>query len=106
MKALSIKPQYVARILSGQKRIELRSWPTKHRGPMLVCATLPDGHARCIVDITDCREYLPEDARAADSDYDPDEFLYAWIIGSVTAIAPFPVKGRLGLYEVALPSPS
>jgi hypothetical protein len=96
MKSLSVKPQYVRQMLAGQKTIELRSWPTKHRGPLLICATQPDGHARCVAEVLDCRPFAESDARAACSLWRPG--LYAWVLGSVREIVPFRVRGMLSLF--------
>ncbi len=38
MKALSIKQPWAHYIASGQKTIETRTWETKYRGPLLICA--------------------------------------------------------------------
>jgi activating signal cointegrator 1 len=104
MKALSIKPQWAALIASGAKTIETRKRPTSHRGPLLICATRPDGMARCIVDIIDCRPMRPDDWKAACCD--PYADAWGWIIGSVTPIEPFAVRGMPGLFDIALPSAS
>lgn len=98
MKSLSVKPKYVAQIMSGAKTIELRSWPTKHRGSLLICSTQPDGHARCVVSIVDCRPFVAADADAAQSEW--RDGLFAWVIGTVTPITPIPVKGKLSLFLV------
>lgn len=42
MKALSIHPEYAMNIIKGLKTIEVRSWTTKYRGDMLICATAKD----------------------------------------------------------------
>jgi len=43
MKAISIKQPWAQLIATGQKTIELRSWQTKHRGPLLIVSSLaPD----------------------------------------------------------------
>lgn len=39
MKALSVKQPWCELIASGRKIIEVRSWQTHHRGPLLVCAS-------------------------------------------------------------------
>jgi len=38
MKALSIRQPFAALIADGQKRLEIRSWQTDYRGPLLICA--------------------------------------------------------------------
>lgn len=96
MKALSIQPRYVRQIIDGVKTAEYRSWPTKHRGDLLIatckkpeCDGIPAGHAVCIVEITDCQ---------------PDgEGGYAWSIDNVRTITPFAVTGKRGFYQVQYP---
>jgi hypothetical protein len=39
MKAISLWPPYASFIVCGLKRIETRSWPTKHRGPIAIHQT-------------------------------------------------------------------
>ena len=39
MKAISIRQPYANQILSGAKTIEVRSWPTKHRGDILIAVS-------------------------------------------------------------------
>lgn len=38
MKALSTKQPFAGLIASGQKKYETRTWQTKYRGPLLICA--------------------------------------------------------------------
>lgn len=38
MKALSVRQPWASLIASGYKRFEIRTWPTRHRGPLLICA--------------------------------------------------------------------
>ena len=57
MKALSIKEPYISEIISGEKTMEYRSWPTKHRGDLLLCGSASPkgdyaGVAACVVEIT------------------------------------------------------
>ena len=94
MKAISIRQPYASQIMLGLKRVECRSWATRHRGPLLLCANaspqiagLPAGRAIGIMDISACEKVGDE---------------YWWTIGSVTRIPPFPVLGRLGLFDVEL----
>ena len=93
MKALSIMPYYASCIASGEKVEEYRSWKTDHRGDLLICASSrnegPDlvrGHALCVVELFDITERGPRD--------------YVWHIRNVRFVEPFPVKGKLHLYDV------
>ena len=95
MKALSIREPYVSQIVNGSKTAEYRSWPTKHRGDLLICGSKTvdgpfAGMAACIVRIVDC-------IRAEDGGY-------AWMIEDVRPLAPFPVTGRLSFFEVEVPT--
>lgn len=111
MKAISVKQPWAGAILQGLKPLEIRSWQTAYRGDLLICASAkPDenfdlsgenlilGHALCIVELYDITDFLPEQAKDACIDYFPGAF--AWHLRNVREIKPFPVKGKLGLYEV------
>lgn len=106
MKSLSIRQPWASMIAVGEKTIEVRSWPTKYRGPLLVCAAkrkcgnLPTGIALAVVDVVDCRPLRKSDSKAAGfSVTDPDGY-YAWILSAPRPIKPIPVLGRLGLFDV------
>ena len=92
MKALSIKEPYISRIISGEKTVEFRSWPTKHRGDLLLCGSAsPKGEyagvAACVVEIAGVVDF--------------NDGTYGWILENVRPLKqPFHVKGKLGLYEV------
>lgn len=109
MKALSVRQPWASMILHGQKTIEVRSWPTSHRGDLLICVSkrphgdLPIGVALCVVNIVDCRAMTETDKTVACCDYSSGDF--AWVIGSVKSVTPFAVSGRLGLFDVSMPVP-
>ena len=92
MKAISIHPEPVMAILSGEKTKEYRSWTTHYRGPLLICSTAiktpgcSSGHAVGIVDLVDVEQL------SADS--------YAWVFENIRCIKPFPIKGQRRLYHV------
>lgn len=93
MKAISIKQPYVSQIASGEKTIEYRSWATKYRGDILICASktpaiagLPVGVALCIVELYNITR-----------DFDR----YEWHLRNIRLInPPVPVRGMPGLYNV------
>ena len=105
MKALSVKQPWAGLIAAGKKTIELRSWRTSHRGPLLIVSSLrptgegPTGVGLCIVDLLDCRPMVIADATAACSDY--DDGIYSWVLGPPKLIVMRPISGRLRLFEVA-----
>jgi len=92
MKALSLRSDYALDVLSGDKTIEYRSWPTKYRGDLLICATahkIPKtipGHALVVVRLKDVKKL--------------GDHQYAWQLDHLRAIEPFPVKGRQRLFNV------
>jgi len=106
MKAISIKQPWASLIAAGVKTLELRAWPTDHRGPLLICSSrrpVIDGHrhgaALCVVDVVDCREMTRDDIPfACVQQFYPDH--YAWVLRDVRLIEPFPVVGQLRLFDV------
>jgi hypothetical protein len=119
MKALSVRQPWASLIADGEKTIEVRSWPTHHRGPLLICSSskpdadhalqddqgmaidLPLGMLLAEVDISDCRPLTPDDLHdACRENWSPG--LWAWILTNPRHIDPIPVKGRLGLFDLPL----
>ena len=116
IQALSIKQPHASRVGLKIKGIEIRTWYVKHRGPILIVASmshdpsfeslavdgLPKGAAVAIVDILDCRRMKESDVEAAESDFDENSF--SVIIGSSTPIFEnIPVRGQLRIYEAEIP---
>ena len=102
MKAISIKGNWAIFIWSGDKTIETRIWKTKYRGKLLLCASKHGISSKwerfCNCKIVDCRPMIKEDEERARCElYDG---AYSWFLADVRRISPFPVKGRLGLFEV------
>jgi len=92
-------------IADGRKTIETRTWATRHRGRLLICASrLPhgdhDGQAVCVVDLVECREMEPADAAAAMTPWHIN--LYAWVLANARRVKPFPVQGHQRLFNVSL----
>lgn len=110
MKALSVRQPWASLIASGRKSLELRSWSTKYRGPVLILAgssiwrgsehpiTGPRGVALCIVDLIDVRAVTSADTDAA-CIAPPDGFDFAWVLANPREVRQVPVKGKLGLYS-------
>ena len=106
MKALSIHPEYAMNIVKGLKTIEVRTWTTRYRGDLLICATakkgkgLISGHALGVVTLADVVPMKREHAKAAMvSPYEYWGDCYAWILENPRPIKPFPMKGKLSLWE-------
>lgn len=124
MKALSIKQPWANMIAGGKKVIETRKWSTKYRGPLLIVASLkpdltalpettdpklnakvvkehgPYGCAIATAYLAGCRRMMREDEYPARCKLYRGAF--AWDLVNIQRIKPFPVKGRLGLYEVEM----
>jgi hypothetical protein len=106
MKAVSIKQPWASLIAAGVKTLEIRQWPTEHRGPLLIVSSrrpVLEGHrlgqALCIVNVVDCRPMTREDPPfACIADFYKDH--YAWVLQGVKLIEPFSVMGQLRLFEV------
>ena len=116
IKTLAIRQPWISLIAEGDKTIEVRSWPTTYRGPLLLVAsgknlkvdvdgeiyTLPAGIQVCIADVTNCRPLRKNDLVAACMDDLPDIDItgqWAWCLANVRQVAPTPHKGKLRLYE-------
>ena len=103
MKAISVKQPWANMIAAGEKTIETRTWATDYRGELLIVSTKvpkiePAGCAVAIVQLIGCRPMTEKDQlEACCSIY---AGAVAWVFANVRPIAPFPVRGQLGLFEV------
>src|SRR5262245_5741551 len=114
MLALSIRQPFAAAIFAGLKPLEYRTWPTEHRGPLLIHASarrpspadledfpdlegadLPTRVLLGVVQLVDCElgmEALLDGGKVIS---DPE---YWWHLANPRAFAvPIPYKGRLRL---------
>lgn len=103
MKALSIREPWASLIAQGVKTIETRTWNTKVRERVVLCASKSprgplSGMAFATAIIADCRPMRDEDERAACCA--PYPRARSWVLKEVQLIEPFPVKGMLGFFEV------
>ena len=119
MKALSVRQPFAAFIAAERKLVELRSWSTNYRGPLLILAsaqkheawddyelTEPDviphltrGVAICKVQLVDVRPSVPQDQRK--SLYRGDlTGCFSWVLEDPVPVEQRPVKGRLMLFDV------
>ncbi len=107
MKAISVKQPWASLIAAGVKTLELRTWPTHHRGALLICSSrrpMIDGHrhgeALCVVDLVDCRPMTQADVPfACVGQFYRDQWV--WVLKNVQSVDPFSVVGRLRLFNVA-----
>ena len=119
MTALCVKQPWAELIASGRKTIETRTWDSDYRGPLLIVAskkpddaalhafpnvrTWPRGEAIATATVANVRPMREEDEEAACCGWHPT--LYAWELTNITRISPFPVRGRLGLFDAERPKP-
>ena len=128
MKALSVRQPWANMLVYGHKSIEIRSWRTHYRGPLLICAGKkidrdayipfflrakdqwdPRGVAVGTVNLADCRSLVREDGvagmfREEDFMVGRHSKLFAWIVTNPRRLAePFAVKGQLSLFDVDVP---
>jgi hypothetical protein len=116
MKALSVKQPWATLLVEGKKTIEVRSWATKHRGPLVICASASPKnvfwhdsvddvmrlmHAGCIigvVELVDVRLMTEEDDDASAGNY--VDGAYAWVCSPLYFCRPDPIVGRLNLFDI------
>lgn len=113
MKTLAVRQPFATFIAEGVKTIEVRTWRTSYRGPLLIVAsgrplqinddggqlvTLPTQIQVCTVDLIDCRPLLRTDLHAAClTDYDTG--FWGWHLANPRHVRPVPHKGKLSLYR-------
>lgn len=111
MKALTIMPEYAMNIALGEKTVEVRTWKTNYRGPLLITSSarrhkgLIAGYALCTVNLIDCVPLTKSLAKKALMKWEPGmgDLYYAWILDENNLIIPQPVKGKLSLWECDCP---
>lgn len=117
MKTLAIRQPWCTYIAEGTKTIEVRTWRTAYRGPLLIVAsgkpvkveddhdqllTLPTQIQICTVDLIDIKPLTPADfAAACLHDWEPGEEdeMYAWHLANPRHVRPVAHKGKLSIYR-------
>ena len=108
MKCLCVRQPWAELIRRGEKTIELRTWLTHYRGPLLVVSAQrrsPDhpeidgerGALICWVELVDVRPATAEDAARALAPVDVGR-MYAWEFRGARDLPPLPMKGQLSLW--------
>lgn len=106
LRALTIHQPWASLIVGGVKDVENRSWPTTHRGPMLIHAGLsidpspwidclddmPLGCVIGVVDVVDCVRDSSSEWASIGS--------WHWILEQSRACEPRPMRGKLGLWRI------
>lgn len=123
MKVLSIKEPFASLIKDGKKKIETRSWKTNYRGEIYIHASLTKtklderiqklnnmiepkpGYVLCKANLVDCvymdEIFIKKIRNTQEYLYGHYELgRYAWILENIVIIEPFPVKGKLGIWNL------
>lgn len=107
MKAISIKPHFAHQILCGTKTTEYRTWQTKHRGDLLICSSAApkekgtiSGHALIVCRLAAVEPLSKRELKQIGIDEQPEKPIYGWRLTDFRVIKPFPVKGKLNLFNV------
>jgi ASCH domain len=102
-------------VRDGLKKIEVRSWTTKHRGDLLICAAKsadagweydgnqPRGVTICLVTLLDVRLLRRSDVRPAmlgKGGWILNQGSFAWLLGDPRPLKPRPTRGQLGIFDV------
>ncbi len=95
MKALSLHADFAFAIAAGVKTIEYRTWQPKELGDILICTSTRNlggafiyGYVIAIVEVYKVDKVAPRN--------------FEWHLRNVRLVEPFPVKGKLHLYDVPL----
>ncbi|WP_283588124.1 ASCH domain-containing protein [Limosilactobacillus viscerum] len=98
MKALSLHPENAAAVAWGDKLVEYRTWQTKYRGPLLICASAKKtpgflaGYALCVMNLEEIYQFPDGSFGWRFSPYKTGQSYH---------VEPFPVKGRQRLFIVS-----
>jgi activating signal cointegrator 1 len=113
VRALVLRQPWANLVRDGLKKIEVRSWTTKHRGDLLICAAKaadprceydgnqPRGVTICLVTLLDVRPLRRSDVRSAmlgKGGWILNEGSYAWVLANPRRLVPRPTVGKLGLF--------
>jgi hypothetical protein len=115
VRALVVRQPWANLVRDGLKKIEVRSWTTKHRGDLLICAAKsadagweydgnqPSGVTICLVTLLDVRPLRRSDVRPAMLGRHAwllNEGAFALVLSDPRRLAPRPTVGKLGLFEL------
>lgn len=113
MKALSVKQPWASLIASGKKSLEIRTWRTDHRGPLLIVASrtrdtntdlkTPNfderlGMSVCLVELVNVRDGTRNDSARAGGVDPTGKFVWEFI--DPQPVLPTRIQGRLWVFDV------
>ena len=115
LRALSVRQPFASLIISGRKTIELRTWRTHYRGPVLIIASAkpwagdhdhlmgPMGVTIGLVEVVDCREFDPKmdwsSTCIPKTHQLPAKPHYSWVLANPRPVRQVPCKGMLNLFQ-------
>lgn len=112
-KVICIAQPFASLIISGEKRVEVRTWSTRYRGPLFIAATkrpcldhrrfshdLPLGAIIGIVDLVDSRPMIPTDASIAFVPFRKNATVF--VLANPRKIQNIPIVGRLGIFNMII----
>lgn len=121
IRAITVQQPWASLIASGRKTIELRTWPTRHRGPLLIHSAsrvspdlreyvderlMPLSTMLAVVELADVRPSGPDDGPPAciterfwHEWWTPGAGLWSWELRNVRRLAWYPARGRQRLWK-------
>lgn len=116
MKAITICQPYAELVASGEKRIENRTWPTSHRGPIAIHAgksrdwlspgddpeRFTFGAVVAVAELVGCLrvEQLTGEWKTHVHANGP----WCWMLSNVRRVTPVPCRGAQGLWQFSGPT--
>lgn len=119
MRCLVVRQPWAELIACGRKTVEVRTWTTHYRGPLVILAAArvdASPHAQrwpgvgsnalgcavAIVELNDVRQATPRDSKQACVKIAPLDMFspptFSWLLGSVRRTPCVQTTGKLGLY--------
>lgn len=112
-KSLTIKQPFADKIMTGEKKVEVRKWNTTYRGDLIITSSKKpyvegrSGVAICKVELYDVVKIgdLTEQ-EVSDTCLTPEQLEeyggYAWLLRNPKELKPVPLKGNLGIFKLVV----
>lgn len=106
MNAVTVRQPEITRLAAHEIRVDVKTWRTEHRGPLLLVSALtpriePAGYAIAVARLVDCRPMTRADEKDAGKSCYPHA--QAWRFEDVRPIKIFPVKVGQQMFTVPVP---